>query len=269
MNSATLRAVLILVFLLAAGCATQQAQRLEITSGDPQDPVAIDEGSASEESIDLGIDLGSGLEVYRFRAEVAAAVGNLKDYFGDRLIVDSFVDQDTEYVIYVTELADSDEAWLESISAGGLGGTVAIAADPSLPRPAGPCLDGSQRARGETTLLVSSGAQTVEASLGHINIGACPGIGKDGEAGLHGDGFFMTLEDAVLSVDSEDLLTIYALGVRTPRLVGGLTVVDEGATSDGYRWEAIAPATPGTHELDLQILWAEGDALYRIRVEVG
>lgn len=272
MHRKTVRATVVLLaaVLLSGGCSGDGGgvtDRLEMTSGDPASPAQVDEESVQEEAIDMGLELADAIEIVQFRSQLAETIADLEPQFGERLIYGTYLEQMPQYVVYVTEIIEGDQDWLQSTSATGLGGTLAIEANPSLERPDGPCLDRTYQVYGDTDVAASAGEQSVRAAPGHTNIGFCPGLGR--EDSLHGDGFFLMVDEAVLTVAPGETVAVEVTGLRSPSFVATLDI-DRDYTDDGgaHVWDLIAPDQPGTYDVDLTIAWAQGDGLYRIQLIV-
>ena len=269
------------VVLLVGGCGSiapaqdASSQWIEITTqSDPGGPAPHnppDDGAAAGWTIDdeevviygLEYDLEpeEALRILSFHTDVSAAVGDLEEVFGERLVLSSFVPGTTEFKIYVTESDPADEPWLAAIDAASLGGTVTIEVDPGRDRPAGPCLDESLEIYGETGLRVIAAGVEIEASLNFEEVWYCPGHRHEGSGGLSADGFLYMLEERVLEVEAGSVVAIVGAGYPGAALDSSLPVVDETFDHDiGHVWQLRVPTDLGQIHVDLRLDWEQGRA---------
>jgi hypothetical protein len=91
----------------------------------------------------------------------------------------------------------------------------------------------------------------------------CPGIDATGGL-LEADGFYLTLEDSLVTVLPGQELHIRGPGFRAAQLTAGWVVDTAGtADHDGTVWTLLAPQQPCRYEIDLGLTWAKGQAAQR------
>jgi hypothetical protein len=124
-------------------------------------------------------------------------------------------------------------------------------------------------AQGSGELFVSAAGQEIEASLGSIRIGYCPGDPRYGQLGSEGDGFYLTLEESTLSVAPGEIVTVTAPGMAGATLKASLEIAAEYPGDPGGRvWELVAPTDPGANEILLEPEWAEGSGRFKFNLIV-
>jgi hypothetical protein len=146
-------------------------------------------------------------------------------------------------------------------------GTTARDAVTTPPEPGGPCVNAGGELLGDSAVFVVGREGDVEASLGSLTAEGCPGAGFDGA--LVADGFLVTLDDAVVTVEPGGFVTVRGPGYRRADLRATWEVVDAVQTPDGGQvWTLQAPGTAGELQVDLDFDWAEGVAGYAFLANV-
>jgi len=137
----------------------------------------------------------------------------------------------------------------------------------------GPCLNGDNTPVGTSGIAVSSGGESIAASLGYETINYCPGDPLHGSVGLSADGFFYSLEFTAIDVAPGETFTLAAPGYPGATLHAGWS--SEGTTAlppveptlvDPTTWEVAAPETVGVYRLDMRLDWDEGEATYAVLI---
>jgi hypothetical protein len=96
----------------------------------------------------------------------------------------------------------------------------------------------------------------------------CPGANSVGP--LEADGFFHTLDESLITVEPGREFTVAGPGYRDADLATDWPVIAERASaSDGTEWTLRAPLERGSYEVLLNLRWAQGEAAYKVLIEVG
>ncbi len=135
----------------------------------------------------------------------------------------------------------------------------------------GPCYDANGTLTTETAVYVDG----VAASLGHAAYSYCPSSGVD-RSGWAVDGFFHTLEEAVVETEPQGTVLVSAPGYRGASLTASWRIANTeetqpaqpAAVSDG-EWRISVPGREAAYILKLSLIWSTGDASYAATALVG
>jgi hypothetical protein len=137
----------------------------------------------------------------------------------------------------------------------------------------GPCLNDNNTQVGTSGITVSSGDESIAASLGYETVNYCPGHPLHGSAGLSADGFFYSLEFTAVDVAPGGTFTLAAPGYPGATLHAGWSSEDATALPAAEptlvgttTWEVAAPETVGVYRLDMRLDWDEGEATYAVLI---